>query len=327
MGSLPKYFLLQAVALTMACACSQKNSSPAEVNPSADVKQENQAMFEILDQGSEPFFHPRYKLSDMKAQSSQIVMEMSMGAQANGKDVQPPEDLPPVSIVISIEPRPMEKPGYLTYDFKIMETKVSDSQDDDSSMVDGMKGELSRLDGLSGSARISSRGITDQVELRLPGQDDERNELLKRMKEEIVGMSVPLPRVPLGQGAKWKVSMPLKSGTIELKQTTTYHVKMLSASSMKIDVDMEQNAKPQAMDSDNLAGASARLVSLHSDGGGSSDIDFSSLVPKAMAYSHTNVVMELRSHGNQQRVTTTLDLKMNMKPLPLGSGGKKGEAP
>ncbi len=316
MGSWSRYLFLSILLFIPEGGCTHKSSdSPHSTSSTEQTKKTGQPLFEMIEQGSPPLKTLRYKLSAMKTQSVEMLMDMSVGAQAGGSDVQPPQDLPPISIVISITPRHITQDGNLPYDFKVVSTKVTGDQDDESDMAQGMKAELGRLRGLSGSAEVSARGVTNKVDIHLPAKDSDRNELLNRMKEEIIGMSIPLPQQPVGKGARWKVTRSVNSGSINMLQIATYTLSRLDDTSMKIDVDFEQNASPQPLDSSNLAGASARLVSLHSDGGGSSVIDFSSLVPLANAFSHTNVVMEIRAHGNQQRVTTTLDLKMTMRPV------------
>lgn len=321
MGPWFKCLSMSVLSLMVCTGCKHKSSDPlvSQIHEK-QVTTKDAPVFEILDQGASPLSKLRYRLSAMKPQSMKIVMDMTVGAQAGDSDVQAPEDLPPISMIISIEPSPIDTQGLLPYEFKVISTKILGDQDDDSSMTDGMKAELDRLQGLSGSAQVSAQGLTSEVKIHLPGDksSDDRNELLNRMREEIAQMSIPFPDVLLGQGAKWKVVRSVKSGTIKMQQVSTYTIEKLKDTSVKINVDMEQNAKPQALDSSTLAGASARLVSLHSDGGGSSLIDFSKLVPEANAYSHTNAVMELRARGNQQRVTTTLDLKMTMSPASQG---------
>ncbi len=332
MASLSRHIGLYSLVLLVCVGCKDKSysstpGSNVDKGSAQHARARQEPVFEILDQGTPPLLTLRYNLSSMKPQYMKIDMDMSVGAQAQGTDIQPPQDLPPISMIIYIEPLPISARKHLPYTFKVISTEVNKEQDDDSSMADGMKAELERLDGLSGSAEVSIRGVTDKVEIHLNGDDDDRNELLNRMREEIIGMSVPLPQQPVGQGARWTVTRTLKSGSIKMKQTTNYSLEKLDKTSMKIAVDMEQNADPQPLDSKNLAGASARLVSLHSDGGGTSLIDFSKLVPTANAFSHTNLVMELRAHGNQQRVTTTLDLKMTMNPIDKIQNEKSGKKP
>lgn len=314
-----------ASALLVLAGCEEKADRPAEPGPqTGQVRAEapgapapavaTTVTVELLDPGAEPRASLRYDFSGMQKQAVEMIMEMTMGIELGGAG-RPPTALPPVYMDMVIDPRGVSEQGDLSYGFELIDARVIDSGSADPQVVADMKTELDKTRGLSGLAEVTPRGFTRKADIRVPeGAGPQVKDLVDKMKTQIEQMSAPLPEEPVGKGARWIVTQPIRTEMLTFTQQATYTLRGLSDGAIDLGIEVKQSAPPQQINPPGMAGATARLISLDSGGSGSSQVHLQKLIPRAEISNSMQMEVEIRAGGQQQNMKTTIDIKMTTRP-------------
>ena len=265
----------------------------------------------LLDPGAQPRTPLRYKFQ--ANQTEKMVMEMSMAmAIEMGEQKQPETQMPATRMTMTIDSKEVSPEGDLHYEFELVQVEVLPKPGANPAMVNAMKQQMSSMQGLSGSATVTSRGFTRDVEIKPPpGIDPQIRQSMEQMKQSMNQMSAPLPEEPVGRGARWQVTMPVEMPAMKLTQIATYTLSEIQGDKVKFDITIRQSAPPQEIDAPGAApGGKVLLESLNSSGTGTVELQMTNLVPTSnINMTTTNVVS-----ANNQKIKTTMRLGMKIHP-------------
>ena len=265
----------------------------------------------LLDAGAEPRTALRYKFQANRTEK--LVMEMSMAmAMEIGDKKQPETQVPVTQMTMTIDSKEVSPEGNLRYEFEVEQVEVLPKPGVNPAMINAMKQKTSSMQGMSGSATVTSRGFTKDTEIKLPpGIDPQMKQSIDNMKQSMNQMSAPLPEEPVGQGARWQVTMPVETPAMKLTQVATYTLSEIQGDKVKLDVTIKQSALPQEIHAPGAApGVKMSLESLKSSGKGTIELQMTSLVPTSnMNMTTTNVVS-----ANNQKLKTTIQFGMKIHP-------------
>ncbi len=138
-----------------AAAGSELALDPADAPP---------ARMKLLDAGQPPRHKMRYAWR--AGQRETLVMDLRTSASTDdGTSRQPEIELPPVHIVLAIDPQATAPAGDLSYAWRVTSTAVSPDSQTPSTLTDGMRSEVAAIEHLSGTAVVTSCGISTRISI------------------------------------------------------------------------------------------------------------------------------------------------------------------
>jgi hypothetical protein len=265
----------------------------------------------LLDAGAEPRKSLRYKFQ--ANQISKMVMEMNMAMTIGiGERTQPETQMPTTQMIMTIDSKEISPEGDLYYEFEYEQVDVLPKDSDNIVAVNAMKQRMSSMVGMSGSATVTPRGFTRDVEIKLPeGIDPQMKQTIDNMKQSLNQMSAPFPEEPIGRGARWQVTMPMETHAMKFTQVATYTLSEIQNDKVKLNTTLKQTAPQQEIKTPGAASkVKVILESLTTSGEGTIEIQMTNLVPTSnMNMTTTNVVS-----SNNQKIKTTMQMGIKIHP-------------
>jgi hypothetical protein len=272
---------------------------------------------ELLEAGNEPRQELRFQPQANAKQTATMTMNMDMQMSVGGQSA-PKVDLPATVITIDTLVTQVDSNGDIHYKFSYSHVDVANSATLPPQALEAMRSQMKKMVGMNGSAIVDNRGNTKSAHLVIPkGLDPSMKQVTEKLSASLDQISSPVPKEPVGIGAKWRVtSSPRLSGTT-LRQTATYQLMNLKDGIASLNVWVEQRADAQALSNrpGMPAGAKMTLKSLDSQGEGQVRAALNQLLPI-----RSNIMMRSNSQlGIQQagQAETTMDattiLKFNIQ--------------
>lgn len=167
--------------------------------------------------------------------------------------------------------------------------------------------------GTTGTARVPGSGANSSVQLELPaGVDASLRASIDDLGDQVGRLVPPLPRAPLGVGARWRVVDTVTSGPTTVERTTTYRLVGRSGPTLRYTATVEQEARRAATDP-TVAG---RLVSSSATGTVSGRLSLRDLATT----SSTRLTgrQQVRTGTGSTARTATQTLTMSVDVTPVG---------
>jgi len=267
------------------------------------------AKVELLEPGRGPRQPLRYALETGATETA--VMRMALRMKTDGGPV--PMDVVMPAIVTEVTTNLGEKRGAdeLLMTFSVDDLRLEDQPGQMDALKDVLSGLLDKMKGMTGSAFVSTRGVTREASFRVPpGVSPEIRQMLEQTEDGIEQMSAPLPVEAVGKGARWRIRMDLVRGGIALTQTLTYQVVSITADKVKMKVEITQSAKPQVV---TTAAATYKLVKYGAKGSGTVELDLRHLVPAShLTLGLDQVVDTGAGAGAEAKMHTRVDMTMDI---------------
>jgi hypothetical protein len=264
----------------------------------------------LLDPGQPPRRKLRYAWRPGRGET--LTMDLKTSALTeDGATKQPEIPLPPVHIVIGIDPRDASPAGDLTYAWRVTSASVQADPQTPPSVADGLRAEVTAIEHLSGTAVVSSRGLTSKVSIdALPALGGATGQMIEQVRQTLRDVAAPFPQEEVGRGAHWEKVSRLASREARITQTETFTLKDLTGDTGTLDDAMAQTAPPQPLGGPGHPGE-ARIDSMRSSGQGSTGFDLGRLVPQTKFDETTTMVVGRMQHegadaDETSRVTMTM---------------------
>jgi hypothetical protein len=272
----------------------------AEKDPPAEVK--------LLEAGKEP--RKALRLHPAVGQVEELDMKLTMALEMiAGDQKSPPTKLPPMQMIMSMKVKDVAANGDIRYEFTLTKTDVLAGPGTEKQVVEAMKGALSKLDGMSGEAVVTDRGFTKDAKFNLPpGADDQTKTVLQGMEQALQQIGAPLPEEPVGPGAKWRFTTRVTQNGIRITQSATYELTKIAGDLMSCKVTVEQSAPKQKVPSP--LGVTVDLLSLKSQGDGTSDMELTHLAPRTSVMKLVSAVRMALPKGEKLVMNTTMIIDM-----------------
>lgn len=297
---------LAILLLTFTGAQSQEKDKPQPAD---------EPTIKLLEPGAEPRRELRYQFKPTGTVTMVMGMKMSMSMQF-GEIQSPMTSMPRMENRMEIKTETLDPDGNLQYSFTLTKSGIAEGEDANPQIQAVLEKDLKAMEGMTGSATVTPRGLTKEAEINIPPTAPKSIEqMIQNLKQSIRQMSIPLPEEAVGVGAKWEIQSDVKNADISLTQTMLATLEAMDESSCKIKVAMKQSAEEQELKAPTLPpGATLTLKSLASDGDTSLDIDLTSLVPKSHGEISSTSVMEVDQNGQQQSVTMKMNMSLDIAP-------------
>jgi hypothetical protein len=254
----------------------------------------------LLDPGAPPRRKLRYAWRGHQGET--LTMDLRTAASTEeGTNKQPEIELPPVRILVAIDPRSVSPEGELSFAWHVTSAEITTDAQTPSSLASGMSAEVAEVERLSGTAVVSSRGLSKQVTLDAvptlgPGAT---GQMVEQVRQTLRDVAAPFPEEDVGVGARWEKLSQLASRDARVVQTETFRLTDVGADTGSLADVLAQTAPPQPLLSPGAApGApAARIESMLSSGDGTTRFVLSRLVPETKFEGTTTMVVSSHRAG------------------------------
>jgi hypothetical protein len=271
----------------------------------------------LLDAGQPPRRTLRYRWHvDQKEQLSMDLRTSAVTEVAGSK--QPEIALPPVHIVIDVDPRSVTPDGDLLYVWRVSRAMVASQIP--SAIADGMRAEVDAVDGLAGSAVVTSRGLCSKVSIDATPSVDAgaTGQMVEQVRQTLDDVAPPMPEEAIGRGARWQKMSELDTKGSHLTQTDTFTlIASTPGDTGTLDDILAQMAQPQLLRTPGMVnGAETHMESMLASGDGKTHFDLSRLVPQTQFAGTTTMIVSGRSREDAtQRVTMVMRVGIDIQGL------------
>lgn len=226
----------------------------------------------------------------------------------------PDTPLPPVQTIVQLEKVDSEQEERTRFRFRFLEARALQESGIDSTLIAGLNRELQILQGLSGRIVVGSNGVFWDTSFDGPSPVNERIvQILRSIQQQIEQLSVPVPDEPVGIGARWQVTTPVRSGDLEVSQTTVYRLMQLSGveGELMSSVFQQAGAKNSRIHSPRVP---AFLESYEGSGFGRIEFHLERLVPRVVVSLNSEAIIWAEAGGASQKTKTRLGLQSTIEP-------------
>lgn len=288
-------------------ATASSSSSP---KPSAASMAKKSAV-KLLAEGAEPRtvlrLHPAVGDKQTMAMTMTMGMEMVMAGNKT-----PAVKIPAITLSMSTEVKDISKDGIISYDLVYNNLQMDEQGDSLPGVADLMKKTLAAFDGLTGTGKMSDRGGTTSMQIKMPANaDPQLSQLANQMKDSISSSSMPLPDEPVGPGAKWEYKSRIKSQGINMDQTITTELVSIDGDQVNLKFTISQSAAKQKVQNPAMPGVSVDLTKLTGSGSGTSTRDLTHLLP-ASATINADTETSMSMKVGQQAQSMNMKFKINI---------------
>jgi hypothetical protein len=215
--------------------------------------------------------------------------------------------LPPVRIAVAVEPNDVTPEGDLEYAWHVTSASVTVASDASSAFAGAMRTEVSAIEELSGTARVTARGLTTRIAISSESVVDSggTGQMVEQVRQTLRDVAAPLPEEAVGRGARWEKLSQLTAKDARVTQTETFTLVELAGDRGAVDDVLAQTALPQPLAAPGQPpGTQARMESMLVSGAAKTHFDLSRLVPQTTFDGTTTMVVSGQSPGERTRQMT-----------------------
>lgn len=268
---------------------------------------------ELLEAGDEPRQELRFRPQVNAKQTATMTMNMDIEMSVAGRAI-PKFALPATVITMDTLVNQVDANGDIHYKFSYSNVDVANSATLPPQTLEATRSQLKKMMGMGGSVIVDNRGYTKSAQLVIPKELDPS---MKQVTEQLSGsldqISSPVPKEPIGIGAKWRVTtFPRLRGAM-VAQTATYQLVNLKDGIATFNVWVKQRADGQTLlnRSGMPNGNKMTLKSLDSQGEGQMIAALNQVIPiRSNLMMHSNSQFGIQQAGQAE---ATMDTKMTMK--------------
>jgi hypothetical protein len=262
-----------------------------------DVGEAPVATMRLLDPGQPPRRKLRYAFR--RGQRETLTMDLRTSASTQEGDTKQPEiALPPVHIVIAIDPTDVTPAGDIAYAWRVTSSAVMADAQAPPSVAEGMRAEVAAIEHLTGTAIVTSRGLSTRVVVDTPDAagipPGTTGQMVEQVRQTLRDVAAPFPEEDVGRGARWEKLSLLASRETRVTQTETFTLSELSAAGGALDDQLAQTAPPQPLQAPGAA--QAQIESMLASGDGKTRFLLDRLVPQTKFDGTTTMVVSGKLH-------------------------------
>jgi hypothetical protein len=289
---------------------SASQAAPAVKAPAAP----GGSAVKLLQAGAEP--RKVLRLAPKAGDQQTLGMTMKMGIEIKmGEMEMPAMKIPPISMDMTVSIKEVSAGGDISYEMVMGEASLGEDADSSPEIIAAMKGSLDGVKGMTGTAKMSNRGINLGSQMKAPSSANEQmRQALDQVKDSMDRVSAPLPEEAVGVGARWESGTTVKAQGMNLKQVATYELVSLEGDRVVIKSTINQNAANQKISNPSMPGLKVDVSKMTGKGGGSATWELSKILPvqgNIDLKSETN--MGVPVGGEQQTMSMNMDMSLQMQ--------------
>lgn len=297
-----------AIAVASCCfACSDAPAPPADVAPLV-----------VLDAGAEP----RAAFASVAAVGSRydvtLTQSSSMALFADGKTI-PETSVPALHLTLGVEVVERTRDA-AKLRFAVAKADLDPSIQGDPSTRHMLEQELKTgsITGLGGFVSIDDAGLKRSTTSNLPNTASSiLRQVLNQVRQSLDQTVVPLPRDPIGVGARWSTVRTFDFSGIELSERATWTLTARTASTWSVRGEFEYSAlgavvKFPGMPDD----AKLTLREMRGSGRGEYELDPGLAIPRS---SNTVGTVDLKANALVKDKVEPIDATITMRCASIAS--------
>lgn len=285
-------------------AATKAGSGAAETETPAQAKAE----VVLIDAGSEPRTVLRLHPAVGDKQELNMTMKMGMDMSVPGKET-PSVDIPAIKFSLSTEVKEVAANGDITYQLTCNEAAVQADDKTAPEIAAAIKASLSAVKNVSGTGKISSRGILLGLQMKTSAADPSMAQIFDQMKDAFSSTATPLPEEAVGTGAKWEHKSKLKSQGMTIAQTFSTELASVDGDRVTLHNSIAQSAANQKVSNPAMPGFKVNVAKMSGSGSGDSTRDLTRLLPVSATMSEKMETQMSLDVGQQKQ---TMEMKMSM---------------
>lgn len=303
-GDVPIFFL----ALLLGCSKASSSTETSTQTPTPTSTSTSSATststsptvsVRLLDHGGEPLRTLRYTWHVDRKEL--MTVELRTTASLVGAGVHQDTPLPPLHVVITIDPQSTTSEGDLRFAWHVVQASADvDAGGASPQLSEAWRLQITPVEHLSGTAVVGPDGLSKGVTLDPTSNTAPDAEMVVQVVQMLRDYVAPLPTEPVGKGARWQrvTSLHAKSG--DATQTDTYTLTELHGDKGKLDDVVAQTASPQTLTPPPGSAQStppARVDSLLTSGTETLTFDLGRIVALAKLDGTTSMSVSSQSHA------------------------------
>jgi len=286
------------------------------------VKSGGRPVVRLLDPGSEPRVATSYAISKGAAKPLQMGMDLEMAMEAGGMKL-PPTKMPRMLLVFNFNAGDRAGTEW-PIDGKLSKISVESNGGPQDQIATALRPQLGQLEGIGVNYFVDEKGRIRDVKVTIPESlPAMAGQMMSGMTQSVESMISPLPTEAIGVGAKWEVLARLMANGADILQVSTYTLEKRDGNVLSLDSVVKQFAAKDVVNPPGMPpGASARLLSYKSVGGGKPVFEMSDIAPKSGSMTlNSSMAIELKMtvDGKTEKQSTSVDAKMTAlysRPAP-----------
>lgn len=217
--------------------------------------------------------------------------------------------LPPVRIVVAIDPSSVSPQGELRFGWHVVSTDVGADPRVPSQLAGGMRDEVAAIEHLAGTGVITALGLAESITIdpSTTPRGESNGQMIEQVRQTLRDVAVPFPETDVGLGARWQKVSELASKQARITQSDTFRLRTFVGRTGAVDDALAQTAPPQALRAAGMpAGAQAHMESMLASGTAKMTFDETRLVAQTRIESTTTMIVTGRSEGDPERRMTMI---------------------
>jgi hypothetical protein len=263
---------------------------------------------EILVVGAEKMRKLRLKPIPGASQAINIVWQIQTSLKAGNREM-PNLPMPTLLSSLSSKVNEIAPNGDIRYQvvYNGIQTKSQGGNEFESQMAKAIDRQLGALAGLRGDYVMSEQGEPKSAQMTLPDNlTAMQQSLINQFAQAVASLSAPFPANSVGIGGVWRQVTPIMVDGMQVKQTATYRLIDLKDGIATIELQIEQTAAPQKIQTDNQSIGALQLKSFVSAGKGQMIWDLKQVMPQQsqLKLTSTLVAEPENAPGANNEITT-----------------------
>ena len=178
--------------------------------------------------------------------------------------------------------------------------EVRDDPEAPAGLVEDLRANLPAFEAYRAELRIDAKGGLTGGTVHMPaGAVGPVQQALHQMTESFGQIQVPLPREPVGVGAKWRATVSMEQAGLQLEQIADYELLSRDGDVIVIAATVEQKLVDASFTPPGTTDVEATVTRFESRGTGSMNLDLAHLVPTRSEIEMT-IDMQLRMKDQTQ---------------------------
>jgi hypothetical protein len=290
-------------------------TEPGEAQPKPGTEAApSSGQVKLLNAGAEPRRTLRLQAKPGDKQKVGMAMKMAMNMEMGGMPAQAVK-MPAMAMDMEVTVKEVSPEGDITYETIMGDVSVAAEEGVMPQVVDAIKASLESLKGFSGSGTISSSGKARSTDMKLPGDTSpQMRQTLEQMHDSFSALTTMFPEEAVGPGAKWEITLPLKSQGMTITQTTTSELVSVDGDTLNVKSTVIQHAANQKIENPAMPGLKMDVTKMTGKGTGDATVNLNQILPaKAAMDSKSEIAMSMDMAGQKQAMTMKMDINLKME--------------
>lgn len=227
----------------------------------SDVASDGDVTVEVLENGAEPRAPLRFEFAEGTPFRVEMVMKIGIEIEVDGEAL-PSTPLPATRVVMAGKIDRVEAET-AEYSFRYEDVTVEPDAGVDPQVARAMEGAFAAVDGVSGTAAVTTRGATTRASVDTSKiSDATAKSTLDSLTSQMSSLTVPFPAEAVGIGARWRGIRAATLNGVETRATTTYRLVEREGNRFRVELEQDVTASSGEVNVAEMpAGTSAEIVS------------------------------------------------------------------